>query len=188
MKSLFTILALCLPLSLYAQAASETAVEKRPPMRDNRFIAAHRGGPLDLERHRLLSTWAADCAERVLPLFEEESSDDRPRKAIEVIRAWVRGEVSVGDAQKAAYATHAAAREAKSPAAIAAARAAGQAVATAHFADHSLVAANYALQAVEAASKSPQEEYAWQVARLPEQVHDLAISGIERRFPQSIPK
>ena len=61
-------------------------------MRDKLFVAVHRGGPLDLQRHRLLATWAADCAEHVLPLFENDGSDDRPRKAIEVIRAWVAGE------------------------------------------------------------------------------------------------
>ena len=157
-------------------------------MRDKRFVAIHRGGPLDLKRHQLLATWAADCAEHVLPLFEKESFDDRPRKAIEVIRAWVRGEVAVGAAQKAAYAAHAAAKEAKSPAAIAAARSTGQAVATAHFADHSLVAAKCAIQAVEAASGSPQDEYAWQMSCIPEPVRDLVISGIGQRFPKSVPK
>src|SRR4051812_45099750 len=104
-------------------------------MRDQRFVAAHRGGPLEATDHRLLAAWAADCAERVLSLFEEHSSDDRPRRAVEVARAWARGEVRVGDAQKAAVAAHAAAREATSEAATAAARAAGHAVATAHMAD-----------------------------------------------------
>jgi hypothetical protein len=34
--------------------------------------------------HRLLSKWAADCAEHVLFLFEDYyPDDDRPRKAIE---------------------------------------------------------------------------------------------------------
>ena len=33
--------------------------------------------------HRALALWAADCAERVLPYFEElYPGDDRPRKAI----------------------------------------------------------------------------------------------------------
>lgn len=70
-------------------------------MRDRRFVAAHRGGPLDITHH-LLAAWAADCAERVLSLFEEHSPDDRPRRAI--ARAWARGEVPVGDAMKAALA------------------------------------------------------------------------------------
>src|SRR5690348_4878769 len=107
-------------------------------MRDRRFVAAHRGGPLGIAHHRLLAVWAADCAERVLPLFEESSPDDRPRRAVEMARAWARGEVPVGAAQKAAVAAHAAARGAARAAATAAARAAGHAVATAHMADHSL--------------------------------------------------
>ena len=38
---------------------------------------------------------AADFAERVLPLFEAEyPDDDRPRKAIEAARAFVRGEIT----------------------------------------------------------------------------------------------
>src|SRR5258708_9916452 len=101
-------------------------------MRDRRFVAVHRGGPLDAARHRLLAAWAADCAEHVLRLFEECSSDERPRRAVEIARAWARGEVPVGAAQKAAVAAHAAARAAKSRSATAAARAAGHAAATAH--------------------------------------------------------
>src|SRR6476619_6497188 len=107
-------------------------------MRDRRFVAVHRGGPLDKARHMMLASWAADCAERVLPLFEECSSDDRPRRAIETARAWARGEVPVGAAQKAAVKAHAAARSVTNEAAVAAARAAGHAVATAHMAEHSL--------------------------------------------------
>ncbi len=65
-------------------------------MRDKRFVAAHRGGPLALAEHRLLAAWAADCAEHLLQMFERHSSDDRPRQAIEIGRAWVRGEVKTG--------------------------------------------------------------------------------------------
>ena len=58
--------------------------------------------------------YAADCAERVLPIFEKEHpSDDRPRKAIEVARAFARGEID--DAARAA--AWAAARAAASDAA-----------------------------------------------------------------------
>ena len=157
-------------------------------MRDPQFIAEHRGGPLDLERHRYLAVWAANCAERVLYLFEKSHSDTRPRDALECARAWARGEGSTGAAQKAACAAHAAAREARTPEAIAAARTAGHAAATAHFADHSLVAANYALQAIEAAGGSSRDEYAWQISCLPELIRDLVLSGLARRFPKSIPE
>ena len=40
---------------------------------------------------KLLALWAADCAEHVLPYFEEKRCNDyRPRKAIEVCRGWAR--------------------------------------------------------------------------------------------------
>src|SRR3954465_1696812 len=92
-------------------------------MRDRRFVAAHRGGPLDRDSHIFLARWAADCAERVLHLFTRFSEDTRPQRAIESVRAWARGEVKTGDAMKASVAAHAAARQATDNAAIAAARA-----------------------------------------------------------------
>jgi len=150
-------------------------------MRDRRFVAVHRGGPLDAARHRLLAAWAADCAEHLLPLFAECSHDDRPRRAVQIARAWVRGEASVGDCMKAAVAAHAAARCATTESATAAARAAGHAVATAHAADHSLGPVIYGAKAVEAAGGSADEERAWQIARLPAAVRPLVISAVERR-------
>src|SRR5688572_20514274 len=119
-------------------------------MRDQRFVAVHRGGPLDRESHIFLARWAADCAERVLHLFTAGSEDDRPKRALEIARAWANGEVKTGAAMKASVAAHAAARQAKNKAAIAAARAAGHAVAAAHAADHSMGALLYALKAFEA--------------------------------------
>lgn len=106
-------------------------------MRDGRFKAAHRGGPLDLDRHRLLATWAAECAEHVLPLFfDQYPQDSRPQKAIDTARAWSRGEITVGEARAASLDVHAAARDAANDAARAAARSAGHAVGVAHMADH----------------------------------------------------
>jgi Imm-5 like putative immunity protein len=146
-------------------------------MRDRRFIAVHRGGLLDVAKHRLLASWAADSAEHVLSLFEQHSSDDRPRRAIDTARAWARGEVPVGVAQKAAVAAHAAARAVTSPSACAAARAAGHAVATVHMADHCLGAPMYALKAVEATGTSADEERAWQLEQVPDEVRELILSG-----------
>jgi hypothetical protein len=154
----------------------------KPGLRDRRFVAVHRGGPLDRASHRLLAAWAADCAERVLALFQECSSDDRPHRAVGIARAWARGEVAVGDAQKAAVAAHAAARAVASPAATAAARAAGHAVATAHAADHCLGAAFYAVKALEATDASADGERAWQLERLPDAVRELVVSALARRF------
>ncbi len=80
-------------------------------MRDRRFVAVHRGGPLDKSSHVFLIRWAADCAEEVLHLFQQHSSDDRPEKAIEIARQWSNGSVTTGVAMKASLAAHAAARE-----------------------------------------------------------------------------
>jgi hypothetical protein len=155
--------------------------------RDRRFVAGHRGGPLDLARHRLLANWAADCAEHVLPLFaNRHPDDDRPRLAIEAARAWSRGEITVGEARAAAVRAHAAARDASDDEARAVARASGHAVATAHMADHSLGAAFYAVRAVKLASPTHDAELAgnrehrWQRERLPEAVGELVVSAQEQ--------
>lgn len=150
-------------------------------MRDQRFVAVHRGGPLALAEHRLLAAWAADCVEHLLPLFERHTADGRPQRAVEIGRAWARGEVQTGVAQRAAVAAHAAAREATDEAAVAVARAAGHAVATAHAADHSLGPVIYGAKAVRAAGGSADDERVWQLARLPEGLRPLILSALERR-------
>ena len=102
--------------------------------------------------HHALALWAAQCAERALPIFEEgRLGDDRPRAAIEALRAWVRGETPMTTCRTAAFAAHAAARDAAqsgADAAVAAARAAGQAAAVAHMFNHSPHAATYAAKAI----------------------------------------
>jgi len=98
--------------------------------------------------HKTLVIWATDCAEHVLPYFEEKyPKDNRPRKAIEAGRAWIRGEIAMSEARTAAFAAHAAARDVNTDAARAAARAAGHAAATAHVAGHAVHAATYAARA-----------------------------------------
>jgi hypothetical protein len=147
-------------------------------MRDKRFVAAHRGGSLSKDHHRQLMTWAADCAEHVLPLFGEQP-DDRLLAALKTARSWARGEIPVGQAQKASVQSHAVARESVSPSAIAVARAVGQAVATAHMADHSLGAALYALKAVKAAEQSVDAEKTWQNKHMPLEIKELVLSALE---------
>ncbi len=44
-----------------------------PEERDPRLITLRRGGTLTDEDHYLLAEWAAQCAEHVLHLFEEDS-------------------------------------------------------------------------------------------------------------------
>ena len=91
-----------------------------PKVRDPSFITVRRGGSLTDDDHHLLGVWAADCAEHVLHLFEDERpGDDRPRRGIEMGRAWARGEVSWWDARAAGISeapTAAAARTSAAPA------------------------------------------------------------------------
>src|ERR1044072_818724 len=87
------------------------------------------------EDQRSMATWAADCAERVLPFFEGAfPKDDRPRNAIQACRTWVRtGVFSMTDIRGASLAAHDAARDAKeNDAACFGATAGGQAGGTAH--------------------------------------------------------
>jgi len=124
---------------------------------------------------RTMATWALDCAERVLPIFEEiRPGDPRPRRAIEIGREWVStGEFSMAVIRTASLDAHAAAKETTDPVAVAAAHAAGQAVATAHVAQHAYGGAYYALRALAARSsdRDPHDvfdERAWQAAQLPD--------------------
>lgn len=97
--------------------------------------------------HKLFGLKAANEAERVLFVFEKERpNDNRPRRAIEAIKAWAQGKRILGmkEVRKLSLDSHAAAREAKSDAAKFAARAAGHAIATWHVPTHALGAFGYA--------------------------------------------
>lgn len=149
-------------------------------MRDQRFKAAHRDGPLDLHRHRLLAAWAADCAEHVLPAFSKQHpQDERPQRAIYTARAWARGEVTVGEARAASLEAHAAARDADDCAARDVARCAGHAVGSAHMADHAPEAAKYAVQAAHGVESTrdfkADAERTWQLERVPEEIRPLIV-------------
>jgi hypothetical protein len=149
-------------------------------MRDKRFIAKHRGGPLNKEQHYQLITWACDCAEHVLPLFGE-MPDERLNNALSIAREWAQGNASTGDAMKASVSAHTVARASSDPTAIAVARSVGQAVATAHMADHSLGAAWYALKAVNHAGMSADAERRWQDDQLPPEIKDLVLTARNSR-------
>ncbi len=145
-------------------------------MRDKRFVAKHRGGPLKKEQHRQLVQWGCNCAENVLSLFGGEI-DIRLKKAIVVAKEWIKGNASVGDAREASLGAHAVARESLNPTSIAVARSVGHAVATTHMADHSLGAALYALKAVKSAGKSIDAERNWQNEQLPAEIMDLVLTA-----------
>src|SRR5213082_2042587 len=123
-----------------------------PKVRDARFVTIRRGGTLVDPDHRLIALWAASCADHVLALFETAQPEDpRPRRAIELGRAWARGESTMTEARTAAGHAMAAARN-LGGAARHAAYAAGQAAAVAHVAAHDLGAAAYAIKAARAAA------------------------------------
>lgn len=152
-----------------------------PKKRDPRFITIRRGGTLKDAHHHLLATWASDCAEHVLHFFEgERPNDDRPRNAIEQVRAWVRGEVSMMEARTSAGHAMGAARDLKGSAREAA-YAAGQAAAVAHVAAHELGAAAYAIKAVRSANpkdmrnEAGRRECQWQRAQLPSEIRELVL-------------
>src|SRR5512139_3083857 len=152
-----------------------------PKHRDPRFITVRRGGTLRDADHHLLAIWAADCAQHVLHLFEEvQPHDDRPRRAIELARAWARGEITMAQSRAAGGHAMAAARD-LSGAARHAAYAAGQAAVVAHVAAHELGAAAYAIKAARAAAPEGEGESAgrmecrWQRDQLPDAIRDLVL-------------
>lgn len=158
-----------------------------PKKRDPRFITVRRGGTLQDADHRLLAIWAADCAQHVLHLFEAtQPNDDRPRQAIEQVRAWVRSEITMLQSRAAGGHAMAAARD-LSGAARHAAYAAGQAAAVAHVAAHELGAAAYAIKAARAAAPNGQAEEAgrleceWQRAQLPSEIRELVLDDQKMR-------
>lgn len=107
------------------------------------------------EDRRLVAVWAADCAERVLPLFEREApDDDRARDAIARTRAFARGELTAaGEIRRRFVAGRAA-----------------QAAGVAHMGAHAFGAAAYAASAVELAHPDDSDaragEVHWQLAHL----------------------
>src|SRR5207237_5934304 len=152
-----------------------------PKDRDPRFVTIRRGGTLTDSDHRLLALWAATCAEHVLYLFESaKPSDSRPRHAIEQVRAWVRGEITMTESRAAGGHAMGAARD-LSGAARYAAYAAGQAAVVAHVAAHELGAAAYAIKAVRAAALKGEAERAgrlecqWQREQLPDTIRELVL-------------
>jgi hypothetical protein len=97
---------------------------------------------------RIVAAWAADCADRVLGLFEAVApDDDRPRDAIARTRAFARGELGAAEEIRRRFVAGRAARDTTAPAAVAAVRAAAQAAGVAHMGAHALGAAAYAAKA-----------------------------------------
>jgi hypothetical protein len=154
------------------------------------------GSPLlNSEDLRLIALWAADCAERSLPVFEARAPNDtRPREAIAAARVFARTGIRTASLRKVAWAALAAAREVGDVAAAAAARAACAAtgaaythpIATAHQVNHILGPAAYSAQAIalgaaDEASVS-EAEIRWAIEHA-----SPAIRQLVRRFPGRAP-
>jgi len=59
--------------------------------------------------HKQAVSWAVECAESVLPIFEaKHTGDDRPRKAIQAAKDWIAGKITATQARAAAAAADAA--------------------------------------------------------------------------------
>jgi hypothetical protein len=124
---------------------------------------------------RQVAAWAADCAERVLDVFETEvPGNDRPRQLIGRARAFARGESATAEEIRRRFVGGVGAGDVMAPAAAAAARAAGQAVAVCHMGAHGLGAAAYAAKAAGLAyphrPDAVEEEVHWQLARMSAEV------------------
>ena len=118
-------------------------------------------------QRRVLAGWAADCAERVSGLVETEApGDDRVATLLARARAFSRGELDTAAGIRRRFDGGVGAGELP-PAAMAAARAAGQAVAVCHMGAHALGAAAYAARAAGLAHPDrPQavaDEIGWQL-------------------------
>ena len=122
---------------------------------------------------RQVASWAADCAGRVLGIFEAEApADDRPRDAIARARAFARGELDTAGEIRRRFVAGRAAKAVSTPAAVAAARAAAQAAGVAHMGAHALGAAAYAAKAAGLAAPdrpgAVHDEIAWQLEQMSE--------------------
>jgi hypothetical protein len=156
-------------------------------VRDPRLVTVRRGGTLTDADHHLLALWAAACAEHVLHHFESARPDDRrPRSAIEQVRAWTRGEITMMQSRAAGGHAMGAARELRG-AARHAAYAAGQAAVVAHVAAHDLGAAAYAIKAARAAAPeglgeaAGRRECQWQRDQLPDPIRALVLDDQRAR-------
>lgn len=115
---------------------------------------------------RNVAVWAADCAERVLDLFEADApGDTRARDAILRTRAFARGELRAAEEIRQRFVAVRAASSASSPAGKAAAQAAA-----AHMGAHALGAAAYAVKSVGLAQpdrpSAIDEEVRWQLEQM----------------------
>ena len=153
---------------------------------------------LSLESLRALGSWAADCAERALSVYENYAhSDSRPRAAIQGIRVFAGGGKRTAQLRSLALSAFSAAREADDPAAAAAARAAGLAASSAYthpLADvqqtkHIVGPAAYAALALELDHAGDPNmgdgEVRWAIEHVPSEVREVLLQMPSRQTGSS---
>jgi hypothetical protein len=144
---------------------------------------------------RAVTGYAAECAQVVLEIYERAHPGDlRPREAIDAARRFARAGARGNPLRDAGWAAHKAAREATSPAASEAARAAMLAasaaylhpLADAHQVKHILGAAAHAARAAELVAG---DDRAVGVAHLAQarQAATAAVVDVLRRYPAAPP-
>jgi len=173
------------------RCACQAGDEDILPELEKRYLGSHQDFWIrhNIADHKALGLWAADCAEHLLPYFEDQyPHDNRPRKAIQALREWVQtGRFSMPVIRSASFAAHAAAKEVEREdrAAAFAAHAAGQAVGTAHVPTHALGVVMYAIKLVaythpQGVNAAVAAERAWQDQRLPENLRPWVDAWVER--------
>jgi hypothetical protein len=155
------------------------------------------GSPLlDNEDLRHLALWAADCAERSLPVFDAKApGDNRPQEAIAAARAFARSGIRTASLRKVAWAALAAAREVGDPAAAAAGRAACAAagtaythpIATRYQVNHILGPAAYSAQAIALRAAADEASVSRAEIRWATEQASPAIRQLVRRLPGRTP-
>ncbi|MFE4262520.1 putative immunity protein [Streptomyces sp. NPDC056883] len=140
---------------------------------------------------RAITGYAADCARRVLPVFEQDHPGDaRPREAIEAADAFAAGGRRTAALRQCAWAAYKAAQETDSPAAIDAARAASHAAgaaylhpkASSHQIKHILGAAAHTARAEELTS-GPNPQAATQTLEWASHHAPPAVARVLARMP-----
>jgi hypothetical protein len=152
---------------------------------------------LSMESLRILGRWAADCAERVLGIYEDVNQNDpRPGDAINEIRLFAGGGKRTAKLRVVALAAYAASRETEHPAASAAAQSASLAAATAY--THPLVdvqqtkhivgPAAYAALACELKNNNPEcgnSEVQWALDNVRKEICDIVMNMPNRNEGKS---
>ena len=146
---------------------------------------------LTLDELRVVARYAAESAQEALPIFEADRSDDpRARAAIDAAWVFVHGAPRTKLQRTVSLEAHRAAKEATTPAAHAAARAAGDAAAAAYLhplakasqVGHILRAAAFAAWALELAAGGD-EEVGAQVMEQARLRATPALVDVLRRYP-----